>query len=107
MLTQGSGSPDQLSKLQNQIRQAREVIQQLEADKELAIAEVKRQVHEEIQAKDEEVAKVREQVKVKEGEVTQAQQQVGQLQSENQALVERNEKLEKAGKGKREREREK
>lgn len=60
-------------------------------------------MHEEIQAKDEEVAKVREQVKVKEGEVVQVQQQVGQLQSENQALVERNEKLEKAGKGERER----
>lgn len=62
-------------------------------------------MHEEIQAKDEEVAKVRKQVKVKEGEVVQVQQQVGQLQSENQALVERNEKLEKTGNGERERER--
>lgn len=39
-LSQTASSPDTLSKLQNQIKQARQVIEQLETDRQLAIAEV-------------------------------------------------------------------
>lgn len=97
---QGSTSPDQLSKLQKQVKQAREVIEQLESDRELAIAEVKQQVHEEIQAKDEEVVKAREQVQIKDRDLVQARQQVEQFQHENQAFQEKIDRLEKAGKSK-------
>ena len=86
-----------MSKLQRQVKQAREVIEQLESDRELAIAEVKQQVHEEIQTKDEEVAKAREQVQIKDRDLVQARQEVEQLQLENKGFQDQIDKLEKAG----------
>ena len=83
MLFQSVSSPDTISKLQNQIKQARQVIEQLETDRQLAIAEVKQQVHEEMQRKDEELAQIRSQGLA--------------LKEENTALKEKTEKLEKTG----------
>ena len=76
-------SPDTISKLQGQIKQARGVIEQLETDRQLAIAEVKQQVHEEMERKDVELSETRSQALV--------------FKDENAALKERTEKLEKAG----------
>ena len=83
-LLQSVSSPDTISKLQNQIKQAREVIEQLETDRQIAIAEVKQQVHEEMERKDAELSDTRRQA------IT--------FKEENEALKERTEKLEKAGK---------
>ena len=80
---QSVSSPDTISKLQNQIKQARGVIEQLETDRQLAIAEVKQQVHEEMERKDKELAEVRSQGLA--------------FKEENIALKEKAEKLEKAG----------
>ncbi|XP_060588973.1 golgin subfamily A member 4-like [Ruditapes philippinarum] len=78
----GSASPDTVSKLQNQIKQARQVIEQLETDREIAIAEVKQRVHEEMERKDQEVSEIRAQTQ-------------GMVE-ENKNLKEKIEKLEQA-----------
>ncbi|KAH3792823.1 hypothetical protein DPMN_146322 [Dreissena polymorpha] len=49
------------SKLQQQIHQAREMIEQLETDRQIAIAEMKQQVHEENERKDGEILRLRSQ----------------------------------------------
>ena len=59
------------------------MIEQLETDRQLAIAEVKQQVHEEMERKDKELAEVRSQGLA--------------FKEENVALKEKTEKLEKAG----------
>ncbi|CAG5119304.1 unnamed protein product, partial [Candidula unifasciata] len=48
-------SPDQVSRLQTQMQEARKVIEQLQLDREVAIAEVKQQIHEEMEKKDAEL----------------------------------------------------
>ncbi|BFZ01352.1 hypothetical protein BsWGS_04391 [Bradybaena similaris] len=48
-------SPDQVSRLQSQMQEARKVIEQLESDREVAIAEFKQQVHEEMERRDAEL----------------------------------------------------
>ena len=59
------------------------MIEQLETDRQLAIAEVKQQVHEEMEKKDAELSEARRQAII--------------YKEENEALKERTEKLEKAG----------
>ncbi|XP_052273479.1 golgin subfamily A member 4-like [Dreissena polymorpha] len=68
------------SKLQQQIHQAREMIEQLETDRQIAIAEMKQQVHEENERKD--------------GEILRLRSQAHSLGQENFQLKERIEKLE-------------
>ncbi|XP_041365531.1 golgin subfamily A member 4-like isoform X2 [Gigantopelta aegis] len=57
----GMSSPPDTSKLQNQIKQARQMIEQLEKDREIAIAGVKQQFHEQIAEKDEDLQRTRQQ----------------------------------------------
>lgn len=65
------------------MKEARKVIEQLEVDRELAIAEVKKQVHEEMELKDQELKDIR--------------QQCFMLQEENKQCTEKVERLEKSG----------
>ncbi|XP_052238454.1 ELKS/Rab6-interacting/CAST family member 1-like [Dreissena polymorpha] len=70
------------SKLQQQVQQAREMIEQLKKDRQMAIAEMKQQMHEEMERKDGEILRLRSKA-----------QSLGQ---ENTQLKEHIEKLEKA-----------
>ncbi|KAH3719726.1 hypothetical protein DPMN_062594 [Dreissena polymorpha] len=72
------------SKLQQQIHQSREMIEQLETDRQIAIEEMEQQVHEEMERKDREILRSRSQA-----------QSLGQ---ESMQLKKRIEKLEKASK---------
>ncbi|KAK0044523.1 golgin subfamily A member 4-like isoform X3, partial [Biomphalaria pfeifferi] len=54
-------SAEQLAKLQSQIQEAKKVIEQLESDREVAIASVKQQVHEEMEKRDAELENVKTQ----------------------------------------------
>ena len=80
---QNVSNPDVITKLQNQMKEARKVIEQLETDRELAIAKVKQEVHEELELKDQ--------------ELTEARQQLNPVKEENQTLTQENEKLKTAG----------
>ena len=77
-----SAAPDTIVKLQNQMKEARKVIEQLEVDREIAIAEVKKQVHEEMELKDQELRDIR--------------QQCVNLQEESKICTEKVDKLEKS-----------
>ncbi|XP_052225709.1 FK506-binding protein 15-like [Dreissena polymorpha] len=70
------------SKLQQQVQQAREMIEQLKKDRQIAIAEMKQQVHEEIERKD--------------GEILRSRSQAQSLGHENMQLKKCIERLEKA-----------
>jgi myosin heavy subunit len=70
------------SKLQQQVQQAREMIEQLKKDRQIAIAEMKQQVHEEIERKD--------------GEILRSRSEVQSLGHENMQLKKCIERLEKA-----------
>lgn len=83
VLHQNVSNPDVITKLQNQMKEARKVIEQLETDRELAIAKVKQEVHEELELKDQ--------------ELTEARQQLNPVKEENQTLTQENEKLKTAG----------
>ncbi|XP_055959282.1 golgin subfamily A member 4 [Patella vulgata] len=86
----GSSSTSDISKLQSQIEKAKQVIVQLETDRELAIAEVKKQVHEEIEKKDEEAGNLR-------GQLLQAAEEMKSLKYKNDELQQKIEKLQKSG----------
>ncbi|OPL20301.1 golgin 4 subfamily a member, partial [Mytilus galloprovincialis] len=77
-----SAAPDTMIKLQNQMKEARKVIEQLEVDREVAIAEVKKQVHEEMELKDQELREIR--------------QQCALLQEENKTNTDKVDRLEKS-----------
>ncbi|CAG2237564.1 GOLGA4 [Mytilus edulis] len=79
-----SAAPDTMIKLQNQMKEARKVIEQLEVDREVAIAEVKKQVHEEMELKDQELREIR--------------QQCALLQEENKTNTDKVDRLEKSSK---------
>ena len=64
------------------MKEARKVIEQLEVDREIAIAEVKKQVHEEMELKDQELRDIR--------------QQCVNLQEESKIYTEKVDKLEKS-----------
>lgn len=81
---QTSAAPDTMIKLQNQMKEARKVIEQLEVDREVAIAEVKKQVHEEMELKDQELREIR--------------QQCASLQEENKTNTDKVDRLEKSSK---------
>ncbi|KAH3709581.1 hypothetical protein DPMN_069045 [Dreissena polymorpha] len=70
------------SKLQQQVQQAREMIEQLKKDRQIAIAEMKQQVHEELERKD--------------GEILRSRSQAQSLGHENMQLKKCIERLEKA-----------
>lgn len=76
----GPTSPDTLTKLQNQIKQARQVIEQLETDREIAIAEVKQQVHQEMETKDQELIDIRAQMLAMKEENTDLTDKVSKLE---------------------------
>ncbi|XP_036362294.1 golgin subfamily A member 4 isoform X4 [Octopus sinensis] len=63
-----SNSSTEINRLQNQIKQAREVIEQLEKDRELAIAEGKKSVYEAIEEKDKEISEIRASFQVLQGQ---------------------------------------
>ncbi|KAJ8314173.1 hypothetical protein KUTeg_008734 [Tegillarca granosa] len=88
----GTASPENVNKLQRQMKEARKVIEQLETDREIAIAEVKKQVHEEMELKDQELAELKQQCQL--------------LQENNKEYTERIEKLEKSSQEKLEKSRE-
>ncbi|CAG5123064.1 unnamed protein product, partial [Candidula unifasciata] len=54
-----SQTPEEVSKLQAQIQEARQVIEQLESDREVAVAGVKQQIHEELARKDAELEQMK------------------------------------------------
>lgn len=74
-------------RLQKQISQAREVIEQLEADRELAIAEVKKQVHEAIEEKDKELSETRNSLQTLRSQIDELTQQKELLEKQGQSSV--------------------
>lgn len=81
----GAGQPD-VGKLQSQIKEARMVIQQLEADREMAIAQVKQQVHEELEVKDTQLSLARVRTETLQLENTQLQERIDSMQEEIESL---------------------
>ena len=82
-----AGSSEEVLRLQKQIVQAREVIEQLEADRELAIAEVKKQVHEAIEEKDKELRETRNSYQALRNQMDELTQQKELLEKQGQNSV--------------------
>ena len=72
-----------VTKYQGQLKEARQLIEQLETDKAMGIAEVKQQMHVTMESKDQEFQKLRA--------------SLAQIKSENEELAEKVQQLEKAG----------
>ena len=69
--------------MQAQMREAKKLIQDLETDKAMAVAEAKQATHQAMEAKDEELGKVRDSFQ--------------HLTTENEKLTDKIKKLDKAG----------
>jgi chromosome segregation ATPase len=70
-----------VSKYQGQLKQAKKVIEELEADKAMAVAAAKQELHSTLEAKDEELTKIRERVKQLEAEIDALKQKTHELQT--------------------------
>ncbi|GAB1603388.1 golgin subfamily A member 4-like isoform X3 [Argonauta hians] len=80
-----SSSNSEVGRLQNQIKQAREVIEQLEKDREMAIAEGKKSIYETVEEKDKEITEIRasfQTLQVQFDELSQAKKDVDRLAAE-------------------------
>ncbi|BFY98234.1 hypothetical protein BsWGS_01275 [Bradybaena similaris] len=92
-----SQTPDETSKLQAQIQEARKVIQQLESDREVAVAGIKQQIHEELARKDAELEQIKGQHQRLVAENNSLKLEVEKLATEAEDLSRTNkEQLEKA-----------
>ncbi|CAE1254672.1 GOLGA4 [Acanthosepion pharaonis] len=88
-----AGSSEEVLRLQKQISQAREVIEQLEADRELAIAEVKKQVHEAIEEKDKELSETRNSLQTLRSQIDELTQQKELLEKQGSEQLEKSREI--------------
>jgi translation initiation factor 2B subunit (eIF-2B alpha/beta/delta family) len=81
LLCEKAQHEETVSKYQGQLRQARKLIEELEADKSMAVAATKQELHATLEAKDEELIKIRERVKSIEAETEALKQKTHELQA--------------------------
>ena len=71
---------ESVARFQTQLQEARQIIEELEAGKVLAIAQAKQQLHEMLEGKDQELTQVRDTMQTLTVENQQLQEKIGRLE---------------------------